>query len=208
MSSPHLSVATAIEKDRIISDTAFVLLFEIDILDELHSPVETLRLCKNSENLIYRDQEYVASNFAMKLSIDAQSAPSLDVTAEDPAGYIRDRMEMYGGGVGFSVTMMVINTGNMDQPPEIKEQFKVVGASAQGYQVSFSMGVDNPVSTRFPNKLQFRDQCSYKYKGSRCKYAGSMPTCDYTYFGENGCKAHNNSANYGGFLGLQNLSAQ
>lgn len=205
MSSPHLSVATAIEKDRIASDTAFVLLLRIDVVDELGAFVESLYLAKNSEDVLWQNELYTASNFSVKLDLDVSSVPKLQVTAEDPTGVIRSKMEQYAGGAGFPVTMSVVNTGNLAQPPEIQESFKVVSSNAAGYQVTFTMGIDNPVATRFPNRIQWRDQCSYRYKGTRCKYAGPLATCDFTYFGTNGCKAHDNAANYGGFLGLQNL---
>lgn len=205
MSSPHFSVATAIEKNRIASDVAFVLMLEIGVLDQDGTLVETLRICKNSENVIYRGNEFTASNFQVKLNIETGAEPKLQLTAEDPSGYIRDRMELYGGGIGFPVTMLVINTGNLNQPPEVAETFKVTMASAANYQVTFTMGVDNPIGKRFPNRIQWRDQCGYAYKGPRCKYTGDKPNCDFTYFGANGCKAHNNERNYGGFLGLQNL---
>jgi hypothetical protein len=205
MSSAHLSVATAIEKNRIASDKAFVLLMEIQVFDLFGAYVETLRLAKNSEDVTYHGQIYEKSNFSIKLNLDVASEPKLQCTAEDPAGVIRDRMELYSGGAGFPVRIVVVNTGNLDQPPEIEETFKVVSSSAAGYQVSFTMGIDNPIATRFPNRIQWRDQCSYRYKGARCKYSGSMSSCDFTRLGANGCKAHSNEVNFGGFLGLQNL---
>lgn len=208
MSSPHLSVATAIEKNRIASDVAFVLLVRIDVIDELGNFVESLYLAKNSEDVLWQNELYTASNFSVKLNLDVASEPRLEVVAEDPTNVIRDKMEQFAGGAGFPVAIFVVNTGNLDQPPEIEETFKVVSSSAAGFQVTFTMGIDNPVATRFPNRLQWRDQCSYRYKGTRCKYAGPLPSCDFTYFGANGCKFHDNAANYGGFLGLQNLLTQ
>ncbi len=206
MSSSHLSVATAIEKDRVASDAAFVLLLEIDIKDLTGTFVETIRFAKNSEDVVYQGATFVAANFTAKLNVDIASDPKFEVTAEDPSGAIRDRMTIYGGAIGCEVRMTVVNSSNLTQSPEIQETFKIVSASQSGYAVTFQMGVDNPLSDRFPNRLQYRAQCTKHYKGPRCKYAGPMATCDYTYFGENGCKAHSNEPNYGGFLGLQNYS--
>lgn len=205
MSSPHLSVATAIEKNRIASDKAFVLLLDVEIVDELGNVGETIHLARNSEDVLYKGTDYTASNFSVKLNLDISEEPKLEVTAEDPTGVLRQKMEQYAGAAGFPVTLTVVNTGNLDQPPEIQESFKVVSSSASGYQVTFTMGIDNPVAQRFPNRIQWQNQCSYRYKGTRCKYAGPLATCDFTYQGPNGCKAHANQANFGGFLGLQNL---
>lgn len=205
MSSSHFSVATAIEKDRIASDVAFVVLLAIDVTDVNGAPVQTMHFAKNSEDIIYKGNTYIAANFSVKLNLDVANVPKLEVTADDPTGVIRDMMNLYNGGIGFDVSITVVNTGNLTQSPEIHETFKIVTASQSGYQVSFTMGVDNPLTLRFPNRLQFRDQCTYQYKGTRCKYAGALANCDYTYFGTNGCKVHANTVNYGGFLGLQNL---
>lgn len=200
----HLSVATAIEKNRIASDTAFVLLLDIVIHDNTGAYVETLHLAKNSENLVYLGNEYVASNFTAQIDIQTGSDPKFQLVAQDPTGVLRNRMELYGGGVGFPVTVTVVNSGNLTQSPEISDQFEVIQASAQGYVVSFTLGIENPISQRFPSRLMWKDQCPYPYKGPRCKYTGSLATCDFTLRGSNGCDVHLNTVNFGGFPGLQN----
>lgn len=206
MSTPHLSVASAIEKNKIASATAFVLLLSIVVTDLNGAYVETLYLARNSENVVWNGFTYIASNFETKLDLGSESLPKFVVTSTDPSGYIRSRMEAYSGGVGFAVTLSVVNTGNLTQPPEIQETFEVTEASASGYEISFTMGVENPISQRFPVNLQMRDQCPYTFKGPRCKYVGSTTTCDFTYHGSNGCKSKANQVNFGGFPGLQTLN--
>lgn len=203
--SRHLSVATVIEKNKIASDKAFIVLLEIDISDDTGTFVETLRLARNSENYVYRGEAYQATNFTFDLKLDSESEPSLDVQADDPSGFIRQRMDIYGGGLGFECRLIIVNTGNPDQAPEIEEEFEVVGASTEGYTVSFSLGVTSALSERFPKRIQMRDQCPFIFKGELCRYAGSATSCSYTYDGENGCKAKGNQVNFGGFRGLQNI---
>lgn len=203
--SRHLSVATVIEKNLIASDKAFILLLAIEITGEDGLYAETLRLCRNSENIVYKGETYTASAFTFSLKLDTESEPSLDIGADDPTGFIREKMELYGGGMGFDCTLTIVNTGNMDQDPEIEEVFEVIGASAEGYNISFSLGVQTPLNSRFPRRTQMRDQCPLRYKGLLCKYAGSMPSCDFSYDGTNGCGAHANKHNFGGFRGLQSL---
>lgn len=198
----HLSVATAIEKNKIASDVAFILLLSVDIHDQLGAYIETLRLAKNSENITYQGAVYTAANFDADLKLDVEEEPSLTVTAEDPTGYIRERMETYGGGVGSECTLMVINTGNIEQPPEVQESFEVVGASTDGYKVSFKLGSENPLTIRFPSRTMYRDQCPLIFKGPECKYAGGDGTCTYTF---SDCRAKGNQSNFGGFRGLQTL---
>lgn len=203
--SRHLSVATAIEKNKIASDVAFVMLLDIAVRDEAGDVVEHLRLAKNSENLVYRGETYQAANFNVKFKADVEEEPTMSVDAQDPSGFIRERMEAYGGGIGSDCTMIVVNSGNLIQPPEIEETFTVVGASTQGFVVSFTLGVENPLNVRFPRIHQYRDQCPYVFKGERCRYAGAATKCDFTYDGADGCRAKGNQANFGGYRGLQSL---
>jgi phage-related protein len=198
----HLSVATAIEKNKIASDVAFVLLLKIDIKDQLGAYVETLHLAKNTEEVVFQGQLYQPANFDVEMKLDVEEQPSFSANAEDPTGFIRERMEAYGGGVGSDCTVMVVNTGNLAQPPEVKETFEIVGASMQGYKVSFQLGVDNPLATRFPKRLMYRDQCTLIFKGIECKYAGPDASCTYVW---NDCKVKGNQINFGGFRGLQTL---
>lgn len=200
--SRHLSVATAIEKNKIASDVAFILLLSIDIHDQLGDYVETLRLAKNSEDLVYQGDLYSAANFDADLRLDVEEEPSLTVNAEDPSGYIRERMETYGGGVGSACTMLVVNTGNITQPPEVSETFEVVSATSEGYKISFKLGMENPLTIRFPSRVQYRDQCPLIFKGGECRYAGADATCTYTF---TDCRDKENAANFGGFRGLQTL---
>jgi hypothetical protein len=198
----HLSVATAIEKNKIASDVAFILLLDIAIYDQLGVYVENLRLAKNSEDLTFDGNLYTAANFDADIKLDVEEAASLSITAEDPTGFLRERMETYGGGVGSECTLMVVNTGNIDQPPEVMETFEVTGANTDGYKVSFNLGLENPLTLRFPSRAMWRDQCPLVFKGSECKYTGSDGSCTYTF---SDCRAKNNANNFGGFRGLQNL---
>lgn len=209
--SRHLTVATAIEKNRIASDKAFIVLAEISVLNGLGDVVEILRLARNSEGILFKSNPheephlFEPANFSIDLSSDLDREPTLAIEAEDPTGAIRERMDRYDGGIRFPVRIIIVNTGNLDAPPELEEVFEVVGSSVNGYKISFDLGVDSPLSQRFPLLQQNRDQCTVDYKGPLCKYAGPMASCDYTRFGANGCKAHGNSVNFGGFPGLQNL---
>lgn len=203
--SRHLSVATVIEKNKIASDKAFVVLLEIDIYDEQGTFVEVLRIARNPEDVTYRTFVYKAANFSFDLKLETDSEPSLDIQADDPSGFLREKMELYGGGLGFECRLLVVNTGNMNQSPEIEEEFEVVGASAENYTISFSLGVTNTLSVRFPRRTQMRDQCPLRFKGTLCKYAGPDATCSYTYDGVNGCRSKGNQVNFGGFRGLQNI---
>lgn len=205
----HATVATLIETRRVASEHAFIILVSAGIKDEEGALVETIRFCKNPVNIEFPTGSgtiYEAANFEIDVSYEANEQPRVSFTANDVTGIIRERMEAYGGAVGSDVTVTVVNTDALDQPPEFQETFEIIGAKAPpGFKVAFSLGSENPLALRFPRNLQYRDRCPYQYKGARCGYAGAMASCDYTLDGANGCRAHSNIANFGGFPALRNI---
>lgn len=202
----HLTVATIVEAHEIASEVAFVELLSVKVKDEAGALVETLYFCKNSENISFGGNDYVAANFDLKISQNVGEETNVQLAAQDITGVIRQNMESYAGGVGFEVTYTVVNSAKLSDDPEVSEDFVVVGSSTRGYVVNFVLGSENPLRLAFPLYRQYRDRCRHEYKGTRCAYSGALATCDYTYDGDNGCKEHDNVANFGGFRGMQNLA--
>lgn len=198
----HLTVATVMEANRISSDTPFIELVEVDIKNELGVIVETIRFCRNNENVTFMGNQYVAAEFTIDIRQKVGEETTVSMSTFDPTGVLRSRMEEFGGGVGFPVRFHVVNAGRFDEEPEISESFEIISASSQGYNVSLQLGAENPLRMRFPLGLQYRDRCRFQYRDGRCKYAGPLGSCDFTYSGANGCVAHNNAENYGGYRGL------
>ena len=51
-----------------------------------------------------------------------------------------------------------------------------------------------------PRRIYRKDRCSWVFKDpSTCKYVGSLENCDKSRGAENGCQAHDNLLNFGGF---------
>ena len=201
----HLSIATVIEKNRVHSVVAFVVALEIALRNpDTGELIETLRLVNNPDPLTIQGQVYQAAAFEISAKEETGRLPQITLTAQDQTRFIQARMQEFGGGVGSEVAVMVVNTALLDDEPEIREVFKVVGASARDYVVSFDLGAENPLQMRLPRRLQYRDRCPWRYRGVECGYAGPLPTCDYTLQGTNGCAAHNNTERFGGFPGIVN----
>lgn len=203
----HLTVETVIETNKIASATPFLELVEIEIKDAAGAHVEWIRLAKNSEPVEFEGNLFHESNFSVSVSQNVGEEPSVTITARDITGVIREYMERYDGGVGLPIRYIIANADRLDKPAELSEDFTIIGATSPApFEVQFTLGAESPLRLRFPISIQERDRCRFKYKGARCKYAGAMPTCDYTRDGANGCVAHNNKANFGGFPGLRPLS--
>jgi phage-related protein len=198
----HLSVGSIIEKNKIASEELFLVLIKVDVKNEEGEEVNTLTFVKNSENVVFDGLTYQASNFDLDITVENNTEPTIKLTAQDQTRVLMQYVEAYGGLVGSNVTMTVVNSGAMDAPAEIQETFKVLAATNTEYVVEFDLGTDSAVNKRFPNYRQFKDRCAWKYKGPRCKYAGPLAKCDLTLLGTNGCIAHGNIANFGGYPGL------
>ena len=198
-----LSVASVIEKNRLDSGTPFLVCLDIQVISpSTGNLVETLYVVRNSEPITWQGNLYAALNFDVDIKAEAGEQSDISLKMVDYTRAVQARMQQYGGGVGFGVTVSVVNAGNLEQPPEIQEFFEVVGAKAADYNVTFTLGSENALAMRFPRRIQMRDRCAWRYKSEECGYTGQMTSCDLTLRGNNGCAMHNNTLNFGGYPGI------
>jgi len=205
--SRPLTVASVIEKNKVVSDTAFLVLLDISVIDpNTAALIEKVYIAQNDENVVFNGNVYAQANFNINFTQNKDEEPTVSLAIQDQTGVIAAKMDAYAGGAGFGVTMTIVNSARLDEPPEMQETFTVTGASVSNYVATFVLGSESLLGLRWPPTNQFRDRCRYRYKSGKCAYTGSMPSCDYTYDGANGCKAHGNELNYGGFRGLRPLN--
>lgn len=200
----HLSLATVVEKNRIASKEAFIVLCEIEVSDDVTGAyVETIRLARNNEDILYQGETYIAVHFDFDAQETSEGVPELTVSIQDPSQAVMAKCEQYDGGIGWKVRFKLINTGDMTAPAEIEEMVYVIAASAQDYAVEFNLGARNPLAQRFPRNLQWRDKCGWVYKGEGCKYTGPETFCDYTLQGLDGCSVKGNTLRFRGLPGIR-----
>tara|TARA_R110000851_G_C13102760_1_gene569244 strand:- start:27304 stop:27942 length:639 start_codon:yes stop_codon:yes gene_type:complete len=202
----NLSIASVIEKNKLTSTVAYLILTKITIIDPATGLlVETLYLVKNTEDVIYDGQTYTAFAFDISTEDSVDGASSVSLTVTDYSQAIQARAEAYGGCVGSSVEIIIIASTSVGTSlkPEVTEFFEIISASAENYIISWTMGAEDILAQRFPRRKQMRDRCSWVYKGNECTYAGEVTTCDRSLLGDNGCQAHNNTINFGGFPGIR-----
>jgi phage-related protein len=199
-----LSVASVLEKNRIESDVPLLVALDIEVIDpSLGTYVETLRIVRNSEQITFGGNPYQPAIFDISFASEASAISNVSLSISDFTGAIQARMEEYGGGVGFNITMHVVNAGNLTQGSEVSEFFTVMGANAKDYKASFTLGADSDLLKTFPRRRQTKDFCQWRYKDPEtCKYSGALSKCDLSLQGPNGCAAHGNTINFGAFPGL------
>jgi phage-related protein len=201
--SRSLSVASILEAGKVASNVPFVVCLDIEVINPATGlTVEFLYLVNNNEDIVFNGHTYLKFPFDIALKQESGTQPEITLTAHDYSNTIQQRMQQYAGGVGFNVTVMVVNTAALSAPPEVSEYFQVIAASSANYDVSFTLGAESALAKAFPRRRQMRDFCSWAYKDGNCKYAGSLESCDMTLNGANGCAVHTNVINFGGFPGI------
>lgn len=198
------SLQTVADKNKIHSDAAFLIALNIKVVDpDTGTQVETLHLIHNNEDISYQGNIYVATPFEIQFGQESGAAPEMNLSIPDYSRAIQARMQAYGGGVGFEVDVMIINSNNLLQEPENVEWFEIVGASASEYEVKWQLGTSNPLASPFPRRRQFRNRCSWRFGSSECNYSPTPgQVCDLSLQGPNGCASKGNEINFGGFPGL------
>jgi hypothetical protein len=209
----HLSVASVIDKNRVTSEVAWVILLDIYVTDpNSREVVETLRIARNNENVTFGTDAqgnpivYQAGNFDVQVDQRKGEAPSVSITARDQTRYIHSRLDAMAGGVFSEIQMTVVNTSRLDKPPEMQERFQITGATVKDYVVTIQLGAENPLAVQFPKHTQRQDRCAWRFRGYGCQYAGPASSCDYTKDGPNGCRAKGNTLNFRGLPGLVKMN--
>lgn len=201
-----LSIAHVVDKNRIASDRAWLVALRVHVIDPKSlQQVDTLYLVANDEPVTIDGELYDPAPFDIDASESQDALPVVRVSIRDQSQQVHNYLEAFEGGVGFKVDLIVVmaESGTTTySDPELIEYFDVVGASAADYNISWELGVENPLNINFPRRVQYRDQCSFRYKDESCGYSGPLPSCDLTLDGPNGCRAHGNQDRYGGFPGM------
>lgn len=198
------SVANVIEKNKLATGEAFLVLLEIILVDTTTGGVvDTIYVVNNNENITYDLNIYQAFPFDLQLSQESGGVPEISLTATDFQKILISHMNSLSGGTGSSVIVRVVNSGNLSAEPELEETFEVIDASASDYKINVKLGAENALRKNFPRGVQMRDRCRWRYKGTECGYVGPIASCDLSLQGANGCAAHNNTLNFGGYPGLK-----
>lgn len=198
-----LSVASVIEKNRVSSDTPWLICLDIDVIDPATAGVvETMHIVRNSEAINFNGFTYEPAAFDIELKEESGTQQSVKLSIRDYSLAVQQRMQQYGGGVGFTVSIMVVNAAALAQPPEIVEYFEVIGAESANYNCTFTLGAENDITKTFPRRRQMKNFCQWRYRSPECGYSGTMQSCDLSLKGANGCAAHNNVIHFGAFPGI------
>lgn len=208
----NLSLTSVMEVNSFSSDSAWLIALKIHVRNhQTGAEVAIIRVVNNTEITRIEDEDYEPMSFTIDVKETTNQLPSVSITIQDQAEVVAPYMQRYGGGVGFDVDLMIVRADTAAAvpseatyvEPELVEFFQVITSGYKDYVASWSLGTENPLRRMFPLRKQEQDQCSFMYKqAGTCGYTGSKPSCDLSLDGANGCRAHNNTKNYGGYPGI------
>lgn len=204
----NISIAAVIDKNKLASDQAWLIALRVEAKHPLTGEIDSvLRIVRNDEPVTIDGEIYEPMPFDIKMEESADSLPVIQITIQDQTQIVQSYLQGYAGGVGFPVTVMAVTGDNKDalsSEAELQEYFEVINGSADSgsYVVNWELGVENPLSIRFPKRKMYQDLCTWRYKSAYCKYNGPLPSCDLTLNGSNGCRVHDNVTNFSSAPGL------
>lgn len=186
-----LSQSAIIEKNKLVSDGAFLILLEIKL-----TTGEYIRLVRNTEDIKWRvigaDEHGTAYDLwtAFPFTVDTVSEdskgelPTVSVKVSNVTGALQYYLENGSGGVGCTVGLYIINSkdAQTDLPAMVYEIYEVTSVNVNANWVSFNLGAGYPQMARRPERRILKNFCPFKYGGIECGLPASVkltyPTCD------------------------------
>ena len=191
-----LSTATILEKNRLVSDGAWLILLELNFKGNI------IRLVRNTEDIFWNGSTWTAFPFELddiKEDTDGE-IPSLKIKVGNQMRQVQQYIRPIGGGIGCEVILSVVHSKHLDiVEPDLQLNFVVEESSADENWVYFTLGGDIVNSNRFPPRRIIKDFCPFQFKGIECGYAGPFTTCNKTLAN---CTNLLNSSRFGGEFSL------
>jgi phage-related protein len=197
-------------KHQLASADPWLLFLEVDLPAVGTNPATTLRTVHNNEDVVYQGNTWTAFAFDIP-PIDGKPGelPQLQVRVSNVNRQIHSLLESYDGGAGGTVTFFVVSRLDLSGTPAQTWTFEIQGATADEQWATFTLSATSPMKIPFPRGRYSVNHCPYKYNspsmqaaldpdGVWCGYSGAILDCDHTLEGTNGCRAHANSARFGG----------
>lgn len=188
-----ISQAATLEKNKIESGTAWLILLEIEV-----TPYITLRLVRNTEDIEWNGETWTAFPFEFDppKQTSAGELPNFQLRVSNITRTVEGYLEQSGGGVGASVRVMVVMSSNLENThPELDEEFSVQSTSYDAEWVTFTLSGAVNLFRRVPLRRFLKNFCPFKYQGPECRAQSGYTTCDKSLAA---CRLRGNEARFGG----------
>lgn len=164
------SEAAVLEKNRLASDTPFLIFLEIN-----NREIGVIRLVRNTENIMWQGSEWQAFPLDIETSgEDGKTIPALNVKVSNCGGIIQTYLQQYNGLVDSEVRLMVALASNLENPsPEFALDFLIKSASYDESWVTFCLSASAELMNRFPAHRYINNFCPFRCGDLRCGYIGA-----------------------------------
>ena len=200
-----LSLASQWDKSKLASGDAWLILLDL-VWQGQH-----IRLVPNVDPIQFDAgdglgvQTYQPFAFSLQYEEGVNGQlPTLTLAASNTMRILQGMIEQYAGLVGATANIYVYNTAHPAGEPDLALNTEILSSSSTASSVTFECGASSPLRKLFPKFLYRANFCIWvsSYKGRWCGYTGTIPNCDGTYDGANGCLVHGNGTRFGAFPGV------
>lgn len=199
----NISSADIAEKNKLSRSSAYIILAEITI----PGTATPVRVARNTEDVTWNGHTWQWFPFEVDEISESSKNESPRVTLQ--IGNVNRTIETYleeydayckaNGPERITVTIYVVNSNNLASGVPIAQYtFNLKQPKVNARWATFLLGAINTMMRRVPQERTLRDACQFKFKGTRCGYAGAETACDKTL---TRCRVLANSNRYGGFPG-------
>ena len=167
----------------------------------------TIYIVRNGEGITFGGNFYQPFEFNIgEITAGKGETPQLQLQIDNTSRAIERYLIEYDtylklngiDGNGITCELYVLNTNDLSEAV-MTEYFELVDFKANNKMATFTLGTTSLFNKQYPPRKMYANFCSFKFKDSRCAYSGAITTCNKTL---SDCRARNNSARYGGFVGL------
>lgn len=186
------------EKNRVTTSTPWTYLYEIEVPTD---PPTRYRLARFDDNVAFRGHTYSTfpiSHTGAESDTEA-NLPETTLTVSNVSRELIATLEAYGGLVGQSVRIMLVNRLDLNSGQAAEEQdWRITRVSYDEQSIQATLSLYNLYRTRFPALRLMRTHCRWQYRGPECGYSlavgdGGLASCDKSLDGPNGCEVHGQS---------------
>ncbi len=167
----------------------------------------TVRIACNTEDVIYGEKTYDKFNLDIGEQMFSGDGTIPRVTLrvfQDRNRRIEDIINETEGALGAKLKLIRVCEKFLDNPiSALEADYDNLAAESDSEWVTFTLGVPNPLTQRFPLREFSSSMCPWAtptlFKGPECQYTGSDSTCTGTY---DDCCTKGNAVHWGGEIGL------
>lgn len=203
-----LSNIVKVEKNKLNSDSAFLILLEITI----PSVTEVIRIVNNNEDITWNSNTWQRFPFDIDEISESSNAELSEIqikvsNVNNVVGqYIRqyDTHVKNNGFEAITATIYIVNTNDLDNPSPVYSTNVILSSSSINHmEVNFTLAARDLYRAMTPTYRMYPNNCRFSFKSTKCGYVGTATSCDKSL---GTCKTLGNSNRYGGFPTIGNKS--